>query len=271
HQLATSMMPPECLERHEFDPFKADTFDGALFAGHLNTLSLYMGPNVAAQEFSFATFAPQDYGRVERDCITFIDRIGRKQLLFARRTTAEKPQRFFIKGHFLCAAAALERQYPDATFLTVIRDPAQRLQSGINYMRVNPSDPSMGPPPWLWLSQWLLLTELDYCQIEQSWYSRKRGARRCVIRFSDFVSDLQGTMASVYQNCFDQPQLPPHVPRAHPPRERKQYTVNYSLAELGITADAFRAQLAEYVAWCQPRTAPRIQPNPQPKTKEAWS
>ena len=278
-QLATSMMPPECLERHEFDPFKADTFDGALFAGHLNTLSLYLGPDVAAQEFSFAAFARQDHGRVERDCMTFIDRIGRKQLLFIRHTPAETQRRFFIKGHFLCAAAALERQYPDATFLTVIRDPAKRLQSGINYMRVNPSDAAMGPPPWRWLSQWLLVTERDYCHIEQFWYSQKRGARRHVVRFSDFVSDLQGTMMSVYQNCLDQYRLPPHVPRTHPPRERTQYTVNYSLAELGIDIQAFRAQLADYVAWCQPQLPPRtssrkiaeVPPSRQPNAKEARS
>ena len=266
-KLAASMMPPECLERHEFDPFKADTFDGALFSGHLNTLSLYLGPDVAAQEFNFASFAPQDCARIERDCVKFIDRIGRKQLLLIKDTKAEKMRRLFIKGHFLCAAAALECQYPDAIFLTLIRDPAKRLQSGINYMRVNPSDPAMGPPPWLWLSRWLLLTESDYCRIEQAWYSQERGARRCVVRFADFVSDLKGTMESVYQDCLDQNQLPPHVPHTHPPRERKQYTVNLSLAELGIDAEALRSQLADYVAWCQPQAKPRT----TPETKEALS
>ncbi|MEO0986405.1 MAG: sulfotransferase, partial [Cyanobacteria bacterium J06639_14] len=219
-QLAASMMPPEALERHEFDPFKADTFDGALFAGHLNPLSLYLGPDVAAQEFSFAAFSPHDSAWIERDCVRFIDRVGRKQLLFSRDAKAEKTYRLFIKGHFLWAAAALERQYPDATFLTLIRDPAKRLQSGINYMRVNPSDPAMGPPPWRWLAKWLLRTESQYCRVEQDWYSQKGDGRRYVVRFTDFVSDLKGTMEFVYQVCLDQNQLPSHVPHTHPPRER---------------------------------------------------
>jgi hypothetical protein len=42
------------------------------------------------------------------------------------------------------------------------------------------------------------------------------------------------------------------VPHSHPPRERKRYTVNRSLAELGIDADRMRTELADYVAWCQP-------------------
>ena len=126
----------------------------------------------------------------------------------------------------------------------------------INYLRVNPSDPAMGPPPWAWLAQSLLQTESDYCRIEQAWFSRETGARRCVVRFAEFVSDLEGTMQHVYRACFDREQLPPHVPRTHPPRERKNYTVNRSLAELGIDAEQVRTELADYVAWCQPDTQP---------------
>ncbi|MEM8806390.1 MAG: sulfotransferase [Cyanobacteria bacterium P01_G01_bin.38] len=266
-KLAASIMPPKCLERHEFDPFKADTFDGALFSGHLNALSLYLGPDVAAQEFNFASFALRDCAWIERDCVKFIDCMGRKQLLLISDAKADKTCRLFIKGHFLWAATALEHQYPDAIFLTLIRDPAKRLQSGINYMRVNPSDPAMGPPPWRWLSRWLLRTESDYCRIEQAWYSQAGGARRCVVRFADFVSDLKGTMASVYQDCLDRDQLPAHVPHTHLPRERKQYTVNRSLSELGIDAEALRAQLADYVAWCQPQAKPRTKLETKHETK----
>lgn len=259
--LGESMMLPELLERHEFDPFKADTFDGALFSSHLNPLAIYMGPNTAATEFNFAAFAPQDQGQIERDSMQLIDRIGRKQLLFVAGTTAAKKPRIFIKGHFLCAASALENQYPDAVFLTLIRDPAKRIQSGINYLRVNPSDPAMGPPYWAWLSAWLLKTESDYCRIEQAWYSQPGGARRCVVRFEDFVSDLEGTMQQVYQECFGQDRLPPHVPRTHPPRERKNYILNRSLAELGIDEAKLREQLADYIAWCQPEERPEEKPD----------
>ena len=253
HARIEAMMPPELLERHEFDPFKADTFDGAMFTAHLNHLALHLGPGISSKEFNFAAYAPQDRVRMEHDFIQLVDRIGRKQRLFIGDIGTETPRRLFIKGHFLCAAEALERHYPDAVFLTLVRDPASRLQSGINYLRVNPSDPAMGPPPWAWLSASLLQTESDYCRIEQAWYSKETGARRCVVRFADFVSDLEGTMTYVYRVCFDQDHLPPHVPRTHPPRERKQYTVNHSLDELGIDAEVVRAELADYVAWCQPQ------------------
>ena len=248
--MLASMMPPELLERHEFDPFKADTFDGAMYSSHLNPLAVYLGPYIAAKEFNFAAFVPRERFRVEQNVVQLIDRIGRKHLLFTGDATSKEPCRLFIKGHFLCAAAALERHYPDAVFLTLVRDPAKRLQSGINYLRVNPSDPAMGPPPWAWLSAWLLHTESDYCRIEQAWYSQS-GARRCVVRFADFVSDLEGTMQRVYRECLHQDQLPLHVPRTHPPRERKHYTVNHSLAELGIDETELRRKLADYVAWCR--------------------
>lgn len=247
-----SMMPPELLERHEFDPFKADTFDGALFSGHLNPLAFYLGPDISAEQFSFATFAPADRANLEHDFVQLIDRIGRKQQVFIGHSGAHPPKRLFIKGHFLCAAEALAQHYPDATFLTLIREPAARLQSGINYLKVNPSDPAMGSPPWAWLAESLRRTESDYCRIEQAWYGQADGPKRCVIRFADFVADLEGTMQHVYRVCFDDTALPPHVPRTHPPRERKQYTVNRSLAELGIDAEQLHAELADYVAWCQP-------------------
>ena len=163
----------------------------------------------------------------------------------------ESKKGVFLLGHFLNGAEALAQHYPDATFLTLLRDPADRLQSGINYMRVNPSDPAMGPPPWAWISASLLQSESDYCRIEQMWYTQESQTRRCVVRFTDFVNDLEGTMQHVYSVCMDKEELPPHVPRTHPPRERKHYTVNRSLSELGIDADTLRTELAEYVAWCQ--------------------
>jgi len=76
--------------------------------------------------------------------------------------------------------------------------------------------------------------------------------RGCVVRFEDFVDDLDGTMEHVYAVCCDQAQLPPYIPRVHPPRERKHYKINDSLAELGIDADVLCTELADYVAWCQP-------------------
>jgi hypothetical protein len=121
-------------------------------------------------------------------------------------------------------------------------------------MRVNPVDPVLGPIPWAWLVSALVRTESDYCEFEQAWFTRETGARRCVVRFSDFVHDLETTMRQVYRICCDTNELPPHVPTRHAPRERKRYTVNRTLAELGIDEAKLCSQLASYVAWCRRKT-----------------
>jgi hypothetical protein len=246
-----AMMPPELLERHEGDPFKMDTFDFVLYSSHLNALALYLGPDVTVEEFGFGKFAPHNRPLWEEDFVKIVDRVARKTLLQAGPAPDGSPRRFLLKGHFLCGADALEQQYPDAHFLTVIREPAPRLRSAINYMRVNPTDPVLGPIPWTWLASALERTEIEYCEVEQTWFTQSSGARRCVIRFSEFVNDLEATMRKVYHACLDMDELPPHVPKNHAPRERKNYSVNRSLAELGIDEADLRARLASYSAWCQ--------------------
>lgn len=52
------MLPPEFLQRHEGDPFRTDTFDIVLFGPHLNDLSLFLGPEVAVEDFGFGALAP---------------------------------------------------------------------------------------------------------------------------------------------------------------------------------------------------------------------
>lgn len=244
-------LPPELLERHEGDPFRTDTFDAVLYSTHLNSLSFLLGPDVAVDDFGFARIAPHNRTLWEVEFIQLFDRIARKTLANARSETDEGRRRFFVKGHFLCAADALERKYPDASFICMIREPAARLRSAINYIRVNPHDSALGPPPWAWLADTLARTETEYCEVEQAWFSREGGAKRYVIRFADFVADLRTAMLGVYGFCFGDTALPSHVPHAHPPRERKNYRIDRSLAELGIDELQLKSKLASYIAWCK--------------------
>jgi hypothetical protein len=162
------------------------------------------------------------------------------------------PRRIFIKGHFLCAADFLARRYPDAIFLTMIRDPAPRLQSTVNFLRSTPFDESMGgPAPWAWLGAAVAKSETAYCEIEQDWFTREPGPRRCVVRFADYVRDLEGAMTQIYRECLDSPTLPPWVPRTHEPRKRHGYTYDRSLAAVGIDEAALEQRLASYIAWCR--------------------
>ncbi len=244
-----ALMPPEFLQRHEGDPFLTDTFDGPFYMGRLNGLAGALGPDVLVDDFGFASNAPHAATLWEEDFVAFLDRVGRKTLVHAGPGPDGKPRRLFVKGHFLRAADALARRYPDARFLTVIRDPASRLQSAVNYMRANPHDPVLGPTPWAWWSAALVRTETLYNATERAWFSRPEGPRRCVVQFTDFLADLEGTMAKVYRECLDVPELPAHVPRAHPPRERTKYLLNRTLAQAGIDEAAFvAAQDAQLVS-----------------------
>jgi hypothetical protein len=219
------MMPPELIERHELDPFKADTFDGPFYTNHLNHLAFHLGPDTIAAEFNMGKYVPHN-----------------------RRLWTEEP-RFMLKGHFLNGADALVRHYTDSRYLTVIRDPVARLRSGINYLRVNPADPALGLVPWEWLAAGLTQTETDYCQTEQAWFTENGEGIRCAIRFSEFVEDLETTLRKVYQCCLETDEVPPHIPDTHAPRERKRYSVNRSLAELGVDEAKLRTRLAGYIAW----------------------
>jgi hypothetical protein len=239
-------------ERHEADPFRTDTFDLALLGRHLNHLSLRLGPEVMADDFSFGPFAPHNRALWEHDFVRLFDGVARKTLLHAGPGRDGAPRRLFIKGHFLAAADFLARRYPDATFLTMIREPAPRVQSAVNFLRTTPFDESMGgPAPWAWLGAAIGKSEAAYCELEQEWFTREPGPRRCVVRFTDYVRDLEGTMTRIYRECFDSPTLPPWVPRAHAPRKRHGYTYDRALPAVGIDERALNERLASYIAWCR--------------------
>lgn len=239
------MLDPAFLQRHEVDPFRTDTFDGALFTAHLDEISMQLGPDVAADDLAMGHIAPHNRPLWERDFPAMIERIGRKCLLHKG-----VDRRLFIKGHFLAAAPALAVRFPDARFLTVIRTPSKRLQSAINYLRVNPADPVLGPPPWSWLVEAIVRTELRYNTGELAWYTADGPTHRCVVRFDDYVRDLPGTLDAVYASCMEGPP-PPNLPREHPPRERTRYLVDRSLEQLTVDGSAFDAAQADYVAWCR--------------------
>jgi hypothetical protein len=68
------------------------------------------------------------------------------------------------------------------------------------------------------------------------------------------VNDLEGSMKKVYKECFGSDELPAHIPIEHPPRERKNYSMDRSLAELGINEEEIKKGLEDYIDWCQSST-----------------
>jgi len=248
------MASEEFLQRHELSPFHTDTFEVMFFHMHLNLLALCLGPDPIASDVGFSSMEEHNRSLWEDEFVVFLDRLGSKTLAFAGAGEGGQPRRLYIKGHFQAADDALAQRYPDAHFVTVVRDPVSRLQSVLNHLHGNTPCEALGAVPWRWLSEGLPDSTAAYCRREKDWFTRSEGPSRTVIRFTDYVTDLEGTMREVYRSCLGDEVLPDHVPTQHAPRQRKNYRVNRSLSELGIDAAAYGAQLDDYRAWCrQPR------------------
>ncbi|MGE0605722.1 MAG: sulfotransferase [Pirellulales bacterium] len=253
-------MPPAFLQRHEMDPFRTDTIEMGLYGRHLIELSTMLGPEMMLQDFSLRKLQPHQRPLWEQDFVAFVDAIGKKTLHFAGPAASGQPRRLMVKGHFLASAPALAARFPDARFLALIRDPVPRLQSSINFLRVAPPLLGLGPTPWNWLVPFLLESEAEYSELEMAWYRDPAGPRKCVLFFQDYIRDLEGTMKKVYAECFDSDVLPPHVPTEHGPRQRTNYLVDRSLAQLGVDVPKLNARLAEYIEWCHgTATKPEVQ------------
>jgi hypothetical protein len=250
------MITDEFRQRHEGDPLRTDTFEVLFSLGRLNVLAFLLGPRLLRQEFGFSR--PETGGGPlwEGDFVDFIDRLARKTVRFAGPGPDGSPRRFFIKGHFQRADDALAQRYPDAHFVTVVRDPIKRLRSQVNHMHGNGADEALGAVPWAWLVASLVDAEESYCEREQEWYSSAEGPARTVVRFRDYVSDLEGTMQRIYGDCFGDTELPPHVPTVHARRERKNYRVDRSLEELGVDMEACSTRLSSYREWCRGEERP---------------
>lgn len=254
-QMMDSITTEEFVQRHEGHPFRTDTFEVLFFTQRLTMMAALFGPEQMAEDFAFAGTGAHNRRFWDEDFVDFFDRIGRKTLIFAGPDAHGQPRRLFIKGHFLEAGRALAVRYPDAHFLTVIRDPVSRLRSVVNHAHGNSFAEPLGALPWAWIAAAAPEMDVSYCQMEKDWFTAPGGPARTVVRFTDYVADLEGTMRLVYRQCMGDAQLPPHVPTEHAPRERKNYRVNRSLEELGIDSAAFSERLADYRAWCEPTEA----------------
>jgi hypothetical protein len=249
-----SAVPLEFLQRHEFNPMLTDTLEIFFLLSNGSALAFSLGPKVMLDEFAMASDHVQDMW--QNDFVEFFDSIARKTLHEARRHNSPKCQ-LFIKGHFIKSAGALSVKYPDARFFTIIREPAPRFQSVLNFMRSLPCCmlPSLTSDsiPWPWLVQAFVTAEIAYCESERLWFAERPSGqtRKCVISFADYVAQLEGTMSKIYWDCLDIAVLPPHIPRTHTARDRSRYLLNRSLKELGVDETALNAHLQSYVAWCQ--------------------
>lgn len=250
-KMAHTLMPKELQERHEVNLLRTDTFEIVFLAFfQLGDIFISLGPRAWAEEFHYAFVQEASREVWEDDFLRFIDAIGRKALMVARPDPEGLPRRLLLKGHFLLVAPALAQRYPDARFLTMLRAPEKRMQSLINFLRCQTTLPPCPAAPWPWLVEYACTAEVAYCDTEMAWFQRAEGPRRCVVRFDQYLRDLEGTMREVYRQCLDR-DLSEHVPRAHAERVRTNYSVDRSLAQLGVDEAALKRRLDAYGRWCR--------------------
>lgn len=235
-------VPPAWLERHELDPFAIDSFEMAYLLLVGGDYASWLGGGVLADGFSAVARTPGNAAHWD-DFVAFLDALGRKVLLHRPGT------RLFVKGHFLAAAPALAARYPDARFLTMVREPVRRLHSVLNFLHDQPGEELFARPSWDTVVAFVLATELPYCDAEMAFFTEPAGPRRHVVRFDAYLRDLPGTIAGVYAACLEH--APPRPPTEHAHRKRHGYAIDRSLEQLGLDPAALSRDLAAYTAWVQ--------------------
>jgi hypothetical protein len=240
----------ESLERHDNNHFAIDTFDGYFLSSHLNGLAFQLGADVIVKEFNSARFEEYNQYLFDVCFVEYIDRIARKTLLYNGFDACSSTNRtFLLKGHFLQSACSLQRKYPGVRFLSVLRDPLDRLQSGINHMAVNSTLWQGKSPNWGSLVEAFRQIEVEYCKLEMDWYVNKSDSdsRKLVVKFRDFTKDRQKTMDRIYNDLLDCSDSIPHFDI--PSKALKNYSVNRSLKELGVDEERLKQELVDYYAW----------------------
>ena len=249
-----SKFTKESLERHDNNHFAIDTFDGYFLGSHLNGLAYHLGPDVMVKELNNALFEEYNRNLFEKKFIEHVDRIARKTLLFNGVVPSQVDERcFLLKGHFLQSANALQRKYPDARFLTVLRDPLDRIQSGVNHMAVNATLWQGKPVRWDWLAEAYQQIEVSYCEREMEWYkdcSTDEQKHRLPIKFEAFVKQHDKTMKSIYRDLLQYSDGDISDFESIPSKKGpKHYTINRSLKELGVDEAGLKLQLSDYYDW----------------------
>jgi len=233
-----TLVPPEFIERHEGDLLRTDTFEAGFYLHRLMLLTLSLGPAAFVREFGYSSELPEVRAAWEARFVPMFDRIARKVLL-----QAGPGRRCFAKGHFLAASGALQARYPDASFLTLRRDPVACVQSQVNFMRAHVVDRVAGAAPWPWLAVAVPEMQLAYQAGEDAWLGRPGAPRRCVVEFDAVVADLPGTLRKVYGEALGVAPPDP-LPELHAHRRRGGYALNRSLAQAGVDEAALPARLS---------------------------
>ena len=252
----------EMKKRSIFNIYKSDAWDGMLAFPHQTwLLSQNLGCRFYKYGFVTCTLKEMDEDFCKcflkgTDCIL-------KKVVYHRGLPN---QRVLIKGHFLFAAKTLEQRYEGAKFLSLIRDPLERFQSTLNHFKVLSVDGATSkvhglfPITWKVQRDWLIETQMCYCEEEMSFYkhSQENTTNKLAISFANYVTNLTSTLQDIY-SFLNIPMPAEMLSKAaklqstsHDYTEkRSSYDQKYNrtLSSVGIDEEKLRHLLAEYIEW----------------------
>ena len=255
-----SMFGGEMMKRHIGNYFKTDTWELVVGLGHMTVLSVNLGASFCKWAHLFSALKEQPVDRefckifIEfNDCIM-------KKVMYHRGLPK---QRMFIKTHLLIIAGELEQRYGGAKFLTIIRNPVERLRSSVNFVKVGSADGPMNkaynvfPMTWRVARDWIIETQICYCEEEMIFYNQS-AKNKLVISFDSYVKNLAGTLQRVYSflNISVSVELLSKavaLQKSSHDHTKKRATYdpkyNRSLSSLGIDEEKLKEYLSDYINW----------------------
>ena len=250
----------ELKKRVTIDFGKAGIFDGLVGMWHIAPFSYYLGSSFMKWGYSYAKLEEPMDEKFYDTLLSFTSHVVRK-VIYLR---GKPKQRMLLKVHFLRAAKTLEQQYPKAKFFTVVRQPLNRFQSFINFLKMlvatdgpHGKESSLFPPTWKAIRDYVIYTQIPYCKQEMTFYKDDQ-TNKLVIPFTMYVNNLSATLRHIYSFCNIP--IPDHVVSqaiklqntSHDRTKlRASYDPNFdrSLTSLGVDEDKVKEHLADYIEW----------------------
>jgi len=252
-----SLLGAEATKYHRFSILKPETWDGMLHSWHFGWCSYCLGTSFMNWGHSLARLKEPIDEDIVRSFIPFTDRVMKKVMYYRGKSQ----QHVLLKGHFLLSAREFEQKYPKAKFFVALRNPVDRLNSYINFLKVMSEESKrmqgFCPTTWRVIRDHVIQTQVPYCEQEMSFYINLAG-NKLALPFTLYVNNLSATLQNIYSLCNIP--IPDHVMSnairiQHTTHDYTKHKASYdpkfkrSLASLGVDEEKLREHLSEYIEW----------------------
>ncbi|XP_065900382.1 uncharacterized protein [Dysidea avara] len=254
-----TMFGTELRKRHEFSWVRGDTWDGIARNWQFSVCNCYLGSAFMRWGYSYARLNEPIDEELLKSIMLFTKYVIKK-VAYCR---GKPKQHVLLKGHFLLIAKALEQQYPDAKFVTVVRNPANRLCSYVNLIKVTVNDSvykmkyGLFPTTWRVIRDHVIPTQIAYCEQEMLFY-KDPADNKLVIPFTMYVNNLSATLQRIYSFCnipIPDDVVSNAIRIQSTTHNRTEHQASYdpnfnkSLRSLGVKENKLQQHLGEYIEW----------------------